>query len=212
MSRHEEELAYAAWRSVRWEAIERSCPAEWWDGKTVLELGCRGGEFGNMLHEFGADVTCADARPWFLDRVRRNFSHLRAIRLDLNRDPIGEEYDVVVHMGVLYHLSAPAFSIGEACHAAGEMLIMESQVTDYDSLDSFPLIEAHGGAHTDQAIDGRACRPTPYWIETQLGLAGFGLQHRVRPENCAVHRYDWVARHEGAAGPGLRAMWLCWRS
>lgn len=82
--------------------------AEFFDGKNLLEVGCGYGDIGASFVELGALVTCSDGRASHMKEVRRRHRAVAAVQADLDEPwPFDMRYDVLIHMGVLYHLADP---------------------------------------------------------------------------------------------------------
>ena len=77
-------------------------------GKTVLEGGCGGGQHTAMLSRVAESVTAVDLNTAELARERnRGARNVRFIEADLCNMQLGEEFDVVVSVGVIHHTDDP---------------------------------------------------------------------------------------------------------
>ncbi len=82
-------------------------PAEWFPGKSVIDVGCGAGRYSWALGNLGARVLSVDQSPHGLERTRKAcaaFPDHRVRRLDL-LEPfnLGETFDLVWCFGVLHH-------------------------------------------------------------------------------------------------------------
>lgn len=202
----ETDTGYIQWVSARFLAINAWMGSpEWPRGKRILELGCMAGVMGRWMQQCGADVTFCDGRQQWLDVVKEIDPDAKVELADLNREwPFdGQRFDLVLHMGLLYHLSDPMFSLLHAL-AAGEKVVVETQVVDQDHE---ALITFDEDVGDDQSLDGGACQPTIRWVELVLRSAGrTGV--RATPPTVGIHTYKWDQQGKQHYMPGKRAMWL----
>lgn len=93
----------------------------------VLDLGCLEGLFAIELARHGADVVAIEGRPANIEKARFAKDVLELESLELVQDDIRNlsrakygDFDVVLCLGVLYHLDAPAVfafleQVGDVC-------------------------------------------------------------------------------------------------
>jgi len=197
---------YVDWREKRINAIIQHYGQEFFAGKKVLELGCGYGEIGAAFAHLGAKVTCSDARPEHLDVVRQRHPKVQTVQADLDRGwPFKGKWDLILHLGLLYHLRAPEPSILWACEA-GQHVVLETEVCD--SLDPRLILRTQESGY-DQANNGRGCRPSTGCIETILGECD-KIFDRLQDSSCnsGMHTYDWAELNTGSWRHGLRRLWF----
>ncbi len=120
----------------KWEQIAPHLPGDL-HGRTVLDIGCNAGFYSFELAQRGAKVTAIDSDPHYLrqgrwvrdvlglqDRV--TFRQMQVY--DLAREP--GRYDVVLFMGVLYHLRFPLLALEAVGRATRELLVLQSLTMD----------------------------------------------------------------------------------
>lgn len=112
------------------------------NGKRVTELGCLEGKHSIILSSLGADVLGVDVRPVNLAK-----SHLRAslyghqistylCDLDnlefLEADGVKNllSCDVLVHIGVLYHLTNPSEHLRQMVRLSRKAILLDTHVSD----------------------------------------------------------------------------------
>jgi SAM-dependent methyltransferase len=77
-------------------------------GKTVLECGCGGGQHTSFMAPLAASVTAVDLNTADVARQRnRGFSNVRFAEADIARMDLGEQFDVVICIGVIHHTDNP---------------------------------------------------------------------------------------------------------
>jgi SAM-dependent methyltransferase len=77
-------------------------------GRKVLEGGCGGGQHTAMLARVAESVTAVDLNTTEIARERnRGVRNVRFVEADLCTMELGEEFDVVVSVGVIHHTDDP---------------------------------------------------------------------------------------------------------
>jgi tRNA (mo5U34)-methyltransferase len=160
-------------------------------GKTVLDVGAWNGAFTVEAARRGAaHVTALDHVTWNIPVLqgRRSFDlvvrerSIPATAVDFDVDApsmslahLGK-FDVVLFLGVFYHLKDPIAALREVAHDGGEVLVVETYVDR--ELDPKPAMVFFPGAEL-------AGDPTNWWgpscacVEALLKTIGFG-----RVESC----------------------------
>jgi tRNA (mo5U34)-methyltransferase len=102
------------------------------DGKRVLDVGTWDGWFATEMERRGAEVMAIDRfeNPRFLEirellNSKIDYRHLSVY--DLDPDRIGR-FDIVLFMGVLYHLKHPLLALEKVCSVAKDLVAVESFV------------------------------------------------------------------------------------
>jgi len=197
---------YVEWQKNRIAAIEAFFGAFFFEGKTLLELGCGYGDIGKHFESIGTTVIFSDGRPEHLAHIKNNNVNAKVLLLDLDKDTIPGKFDIIFHMGVLYHLKEFVRSVENACRACST-LVLESEVCDSDD-PSYVIYRDESGY--DQAMNGVGVRPSPACVES--ALSGCGMKFtRFSGSSCnsGHHVYDWTIENTKTWRHGLRAMWFC---
>jgi SAM-dependent methyltransferase len=124
------------------EPAVRAALAEAGPGARVLDLGCNEGWFGHRMLDWGAgSVLGVDVRELNVRRaglVRDHFG-IPADRLDFVTASVYEldpavvgEFDVVLLLGLIYHLENPIGAIRVARDLARRLVVVETQLTAQD--------------------------------------------------------------------------------
>ncbi len=196
---------YVAWRDRRVAAIRAHYGDPFFRGRTVLELGCGYADIGGALSRLGATVTCCDAREEHLAVARERWPEVATVCADLNREGPFERFDVILHLGLLYHLEPSHRSLHWSCRSS-DHLVVESEVCDATSPDAVVSAVEDG---YDQAIDGEGCRPSAARVERVFAAEGLRWE-RVTDDRCnaGYHVYDWPERNTRRIEHGQRRFWF----
>jgi tRNA (mo5U34)-methyltransferase len=116
----------------KWKALEAHFPDRL-DGRTVLDIGCNAGYFSVELARLGARVTAIDHDPHYLRQaawVRDAFG--LGNRMHVREGDVyglavtAERFDIVLFLGVFYHLRHPLLGLDLAAAACSDMLLVQS--------------------------------------------------------------------------------------
>ncbi|HEY6577896.1 MAG TPA: TIGR04290 family methyltransferase [Rhizomicrobium sp.] len=188
--------------AVKWNRFSSAVPRDL-SGKSVLDIGCNAGFYAMEMKRRGAArVLGIDEDPDYLDQAR-----FAAEVNDLDIEfrglsvydvgAIGETFDVVLFLGVLYHLRHPLLALDLIReHVARDLFVFQSmqrgsrQVAaleqDYGFWESFPfespdfpklhfIEQRYAGDPTNWWIPNRAC------AEAMLRSTGFRIE--AHPED-----------------------------
>ncbi|UYW33691.1 TIGR04290 family methyltransferase [Methylorubrum extorquens] len=188
---------------LKWRRFASALPADL-TGKSVLDIGCNGGFYSIEMKRRGASrVLGLDSDERYLAQARFAASHLghdiefRNLSV-YDVGALAERFDVVLFMGVLYHLRHPLLALDLIHeHVAGDLLVFQSMLRgssqvepvadDYDFWDmdqferpSYPRLHfvEHSYAHdwTNWWIPNRA------GMEAMLRASGFTIESRPEAE------------------------------
>jgi len=188
---------------VKFAAFRQALPANL-SGCTVLDIGCNAGFYSLEMKRRGADrVVGIDTDEHYL-RQARFAAEIADAEIEFRRMAVwdlaalGEKFDLVIFMGVLYHLRHPLLALDLIHeHVARDLLLFQSmergcceivQVdTDYDFNAMAPFNEPgfpkmhfieHRYSHdeTNWWIPNRAC------VEAMLRSSGFRIESQPEEE------------------------------
>jgi tRNA (mo5U34)-methyltransferase len=161
-------------------------------GKRVLDIGTWDGWFAMEMERRGADVVAIDRwdNPRFHeihDLLGSRIEYRQMSVYDLDPGEIGQ-FDVVLFMGVLYHLKHPLLALERVCAVARDMVAVESFVLRDKhapglGVEERPLMEFYEGTEFGGEFDNWVA-PTVKCLEAFCRTAGFA---RVDLEN--VHDF-----------------------
>jgi tRNA (mo5U34)-methyltransferase len=192
-------------------------------GKTVLDIGCNAGFYSMEMKRRGASrVLGIDSDDRYLAQARLagdalGYSNIEFRKLDVyDVGALGETFDVVIFMGVLYHLRHPLLALDLIReHVAGDLLIFQSlqrgsgQVMpleeDYDFEETEMFFESgypklhfveREYAHdwTNWWVPNRAC------AEAMLRASGFAIETRAEDEVYICRRAEMPYAEWGNTG------------
>ncbi len=189
--------------NVKFQRFAGALPADL-TGKSVLDIGCNGGFYSMEMKRRGA------ARVLGVDSDERYLAQARfaaeVAELDIefalldvyDVGALGERFDLVIFMGVLYHLRHPLLALDLIReHVAGDLLLFQSMLRgskevmavegDYDIKRTAPF--ARAGFPRMHFIEKRYSNdPTNWWIPNRAGVeamlrsAGFAILDRPEAE------------------------------
>jgi tRNA (mo5U34)-methyltransferase len=151
----------------KWSRFEHALPANL-SGRSVLDIGCNAGFYSIEMKRRGADrVVAIDFDERYLAQGRLA-AEVLGMDIEFQRlsvyevAQLGEKFDVVLFMGVLYHLRHPLLALDLIHeHVAGDLLVFQSM--QRGSPDAEPLAEDYPFSQTD--IFARETFPQMYFIE-----------------------------------------------
>jgi tRNA (mo5U34)-methyltransferase len=190
-------------------------------GKSVLDIGCNAGFYSMEMKRRGAErVVGIDSDDRYLAQARFAAETLGYDNIEFKNlsvydvAALGERFDVVIFMGVLYHLRHPLLALDLIHeHVAGDLLIFQSmqrgsstvveleedypfEVTDIFHESGYPRLHfvEREYAHdwTNWWVPNRAC------AEAMLRASGFSIETRAEDEVYICRRKEMPYAQWGA--------------
>lgn len=118
--------------TYKWEALSEALPSDL-EGWRVLDIGCNAGFYSFELARRGAQVVGVDSDPHYLQQARwacEEFGLEDAVTFrqmqvyELAR--AAHTYDLVLFLGVFYHLRYPLLALDIVAERASKMLVFQS--------------------------------------------------------------------------------------
>ncbi len=191
-------------------------------GKAVLDIGCNAGFYSIEMKRRGADrVVAIDSDERYLAQAQLAAETLGQDDIEFRKldvydvGAVGEKFDVVIFMGVLYHLRHPLLALDLIHeHVAGDLMLFQSMQRgskhilpldeDYEFAETELFFESgypklhfvereYAGDWTNWWIPNRAC------AEAMLRSAGFTIDKRIEEEVYLCRRTE---RPYGRWDPG----------
>jgi tRNA (mo5U34)-methyltransferase len=205
--------------NAKWHHFRDALPADL-SGRTVLDIGCNGGFYAIEMKRRGA------ARVLGIDHDLDYLAQARFAAEILGLDiefreasvydvgALNERFDIVLFMGVLYHLRHPLLALDLIHeHVARDMLLFQSmqrgQDASFSPAEDYPFSErevfqdstwprlhfverSYAGDPTNWWIPNRAC------VEGMLRAAGFEIVSHPEEEVFLCRRIEMVAAGRAA--------------
>ena len=189
--------------AVKYRHFRDSLPADM-TGRTVLDIGCNAGFYSLEMKRRGAQhVVGIDTGERYL-RQARFAAQVTGLEIDFLNLPIWDvaqlqqKFDLVIFMGVLYHLRHPLLALDLIHeHAARDLLLFQSMqrgsrevapiLDNYDIKETSPFDQA-GYPRLHFIEQSYSQDPTNWWIpnractEAMLRSAGFHIQSQPEDE------------------------------
>ena len=179
-------------------------------GKRVLDIGTWDGWFAFEMERRGADVVAIDCweNPLFHEMHARLNSRVEYHQLDvfdLTPESIGR-FDIVLFMGVLYHLKHPLLALERVCALSTDLacvdsFILRQQHRPGDDLER-PVMEFYEGSQMGGQTDN--------WVGPSLscllafcrtaGFARVELQSVIEHSACVACYRQWLPPAADAGG------------
>jgi tRNA (mo5U34)-methyltransferase len=212
--------------AFKWRQLAAALPADL-GGWTALDVGCNAGFYSFELARRGAHVTAIDADEHYLRQARWARARLGLEdRVDLRRLSVydlartGERFDLVLFLGVLYHLRYPLLALDLLAEKTRRLLALQTLTMPAEEPAAPPppdlpfeerdRLAASGWPRMAFVEKGLAGDPTNWWVpneacvEAMLRSAGLEIAGRPghelwvsRPTSGARHTRDELARATG---------------
>jgi tRNA (mo5U34)-methyltransferase len=188
---------------VKWQRFAAALPADL-TGKTVLDIGCNGGFYSLEMKRRGANrVVAIDTEDHYLAQAAFA-AEVSGMPIDFKKlsvydvGELGERFDLVLFLGVFYHLRYPLLALDLIReHVVKDLLVFQSMQRGRDEIE--PLDENYPFSNQDifdkpgfprlYFIERKySGDPTNWWIPNQacvealLRSAGFQIQNHPERE------------------------------
>ena len=200
----------------KWQRFAEAIPRDL-SGRTVLDIGCNGGFYAiEMARRHAKRVVAVDSDARYLAQARFaaevsgvDIQFRQMSVYDLHK--LEERFDVVLFMGVLYHLRYPLLALDMLHeHVTRDLLVFQSMLRGSDATKSFEEdYDFAERAHFDDPAYPRmhfverkyAGDPTNWWVpnracaEAMLRSAGFEITaHPEEEVFICRHSHETPAR------------------
>ena len=153
--------------AVKWQRFAHALPADL-HGRSVLDVGCNGGFYSIEMKRRGADrVVAMDWDVRYLEQARFA-AEVCGTPIEFRRlsvydvAALSERFDIVLFMGVLYHLRHPLLALDLLHeHVTRDVLVFQSMLRG--TADDFPVATDYPFAET--AIFDQPGYPKLHFIE-----------------------------------------------
>jgi tRNA (mo5U34)-methyltransferase len=201
--------------SIKWSAFRDAIPSDL-TGQSVLDIGCNAGFYSIEMKKRGARrVVAIDSDEDYLSQGRFaaavNEMEIEFHKMDVYEVPqLRERFDLVIFMGVLYHLRHPLLALDLLHdHVTKDLLVFQSMQrgskTVYTVQDDYPFWQTdifdeadfprmhfiehqYSGDWTNWWIPNRAC------VEAMLRSSGFDILDHPEEEVYICKRHESRSR------------------
>ena len=203
--------------SFKWQGFRHVLPEDL-SGRSVLDIGCNAGFYALEMARRGAsEVVAVDSDPHYLRQARfaaeqagADIAFHQMSVYDVGR--LGRRFDLVIFMGVLYHLRHPLLALDLLHeHVVGDQMLFQCMQRgaqdvaaldqDYDFNDDTPFRQ--DAAPRLYFVEHRfAGDPTNWFVpnraatEAMLRSSGFAIEAHPEPEVYLCRRTDRPAATE----------------
>jgi tRNA (mo5U34)-methyltransferase len=204
--------------NVKWQRFAHAIPEDL-SGKSVLDIGCNGGFYSMEMKRRGAErVLGVDSDDRFLNQARFA-AEVRGYDIEFRKlsvydlGALREQFDLVLFLGVLYHLRHPLLAL-DLIHdtVARDLLVFQSMQrgsrevdevdadhgfwdNDHFDLPGYPKLffieNKYSGDETNWWIPNRAC------AEAMLRSSGFEILDQAEEEVYVCRRCEMPVPPEG---------------
>jgi tRNA (mo5U34)-methyltransferase len=187
--------------AVKWRGFAQAIPADL-SGKTALDIGCNAGFYSiEMKRRGAARVVGVDLSETYLEQARFA-SEVCGAEIEFRRmsvyevEKLGERFDLVLFLGVLYHLRHPLLALDLLReHVVADLMVFQSMLRGSPEVEpleqDYPfqeegIFERPGFPRLSFVERKYSSDPTNWWIpnracaEAMLRSAGFEIL--VHPE------------------------------
>ena len=195
------------WRKARIDKLVNVLGKEWFEEKTVLELGCGFGHVGKEIKKLGSIVVFSDAREEYVEKIREDNEDSDIYIIDNDKPwDMERKFDLIIHWGLLYHLENWRQDL-KCCLNHSNLISLETEVTDSVDLD-FGVTRKE--SHYDAAVNGIGICPGVANIENYLTSIDCSLKRYDDADlNNGIMCYDWKEGKFGNATlAGHRRFWM----
>ena len=119
--------------NIKWRYISPQIPADL-KGATVLDIGCNGGFYCLQMKQRGADrVLGIDVDDRYLNQARFAAEQMN-LRIDFQKlsvydvDKIAGQFDLVLFMGVFYHLRYPLYALDKIIQKVRGRMVFQTMI------------------------------------------------------------------------------------
>jgi tRNA (mo5U34)-methyltransferase len=195
--------------AFKWERFKHVVPEDL-EGRSVLDIGCNAGFYALEMKRRGAGrVVAIDSDPHYLRQAEfaaeQEGADIEFRQLSVyDVGQLGEKFDLVIFMGVLYHLRHPLLALDLIHeHVAGDLMLFQSMQRGTDTLTPYAsdydffeegIFEEPDYPKMFFVEEHYAGDPTNWWIPNRAGMeamlrsSGFVVIEHPEREVYLCHR------------------------
>ena len=178
--------------AIKWRTFSHAIPSDL-RGRTVLDIGCNAGFYSMEMKRRGAErVVGIDYDESYLAQARFA-AEVSGMDIEFRRmsvydvGSLGEKFDLVLFMGVLYHLRHPLLALDLLHeHVARDLLVFQSMLRGSAETGQFNRDYPFSDATFSTTHGFRGCTLSSTITRTTTRTGGFRIEPARRP--CCVAR------------------------
>lgn len=180
---------------------------EYFNGKTLLDVGAYHGDVAATFSRLGSDVTALDARQEHLQLINKKYSHIKTLKKDLDANNVIEKkYNIILHLDTLHLLKNYEQNLIN-CINFSDVLVLETAA--YDAKESCCLSFKENKSISTSSYNGVSVRPSISNIEDIISKQGANFIRFDLPElNYDKYVYDWEIKDTKKNEIYLRKFWI----
>ena len=200
---------YIDWRNKRFNFILNYYGENYFNNKTILELGAGYGDLGGMFIKYGAIVTSVEARSEHIKEGQIRNPNNKFILKNLEEDFTDLiNYDIILDTGLFYHLSNPEKHIEYLSKIIKTDLIFETECNN--SINNISISNKENKESYDQSFIGSGNQSSRLYIENLFDKYNINFEIHNNPKlNSVCHIYDWEESDRNDFSDGHRRFWIC---
>jgi SAM-dependent methyltransferase len=146
---------------------------------SALDVGCGVGYFSKFLSDLGFRVVAVDGRDENAAEGQRRYPEVKFLARNVEHPDLPDLgiFDLVLCVGLVYHLENPFRAIRSLYALTGKILIVEA-LCAHGTKPLLQLVDEVSGA--DQSLNNVAFYPTEACLAKMLYRAGFRFVYRFR--------------------------------
>ena len=199
--------------SFKWRQLASHLPADL-TGWTALDIGCNAGFYSFELARRGATVTGVDVDERYLRQARWAAARLElADRVEFRRSTVydlahvDERWDLVLFMGVLYHLRHPLLALDIVGRLVRRLLVLQTLTMPGEErletpadlpLEQRSRLLAPGWPKAAFIEHALADDVTNWWAPNAAGVEAMARSAGIEPVAHPAHEL-WICRPSGAS-------------
>lgn len=202
------------WRLRRkniYDATVDNYGIDFFKGKKILELGCGHGDLGEMFRLIGSELTCLEGRPEHVENGKVIHPNSSWVCEDLDSGwPYSEnDFDVILHVGTLYHLERPETNLSACCNSMkqGAIIVLETEFVDSEDKDRMLCLRARG---YNLSVREYGCRPSHAMIEDTLRRCGINFKKMTsnKYDFSPLYLYSVPRKYDDSFDRSKRGFWF----
>jgi hypothetical protein len=182
---------YEEWNHKRYTFIRHLLGTTEINKMKVLEVSGGHANLGKKFYDLGCEVTVTDGRSEHVNSINTLYPGIKTEIINLeNNWPALSRFDIVIHFGVLYHLSDPLKHLENFLLSQDfDHLFLETEVSNHPDKNFVFKIKEFG---YDQSLSTIGGRPSSSGIETVLSNLSLDWERHDNVNlDCLPHNYSW---------------------